>query len=355
MIAQRPRIVCLCGSTDFMQAFQVANLQETLEGKIVLSVGCDTKSDAMLDLGPDVKTCLDELHLRKIDLADEILVLNVGGYIGTSTSREICYANEHGKFARWLEPVTLCVFSAADQGVCDCCDQLASWLRFDPSADSWSVSGRCSSHAWIGGVKVKVISPLHAQAEICPLCGAVPVHGLVEVAGRRVCGKDCPGQDSGVWCDHRCVGAVIRDSDGNILMFDRGTYPFAVAGPAGHCDGDVLAEDALVREVSEEVGLQVVSTRLLTHFFDGHRCRRRFAGQPGHYWRFYEVEVAGELRCDERETKTGTARWYTRDEIGYLMDSTREYLDGDESVQHLDLPWYSLLDSADLGLLMRGQ
>lgn len=103
-----PTIVCLCGSTRFSEAFHEANLKETLAGRIVLSIGCDFKSDLDLLLAGELteadKHRLDELHLRKIDLADEILVLNVGDYVGQSTAREIIYANEHGKRIRWLEP-----------------------------------------------------------------------------------------------------------------------------------------------------------------------------------------------------------------------------------------------------------
>jgi len=99
----KPTIVCLCGSTRFMDAFRAANLRETLAGRIVLTVGCDTKSDDMLGLGESTKRMLDELHKRKIDLADEILVLNVGGYIGQSTRGEIDYAVANGKRVRWLE------------------------------------------------------------------------------------------------------------------------------------------------------------------------------------------------------------------------------------------------------------
>jgi hypothetical protein len=98
-----PTIVCLCGSTRFSEAFHQANLDETLAGRIVLSIGCDFKSDDALGLTEADKERLDELHLRKIDLADEILVLNVGDYVGVSTAREIIYANEHGKRIRWLE------------------------------------------------------------------------------------------------------------------------------------------------------------------------------------------------------------------------------------------------------------
>lgn len=102
--APMPTIVCLCGSTRFSEAFREANLRETLAGKIVLSVGCDTKSDDNLVLNEDVKEKLDELHLRKIDLADEVLILNVGGYIGESTSRELAYAVKNGKVIRMFEP-----------------------------------------------------------------------------------------------------------------------------------------------------------------------------------------------------------------------------------------------------------
>lgn len=101
--ADLPPIVCLCGSTRFLEAFQTANLSETLAGNIVLSIGCDTKSDGGLQLGPEVKVKLDELHKRKIDLADEVLVLNVGGYIGESTRSEIQYARAHDKRIRFLE------------------------------------------------------------------------------------------------------------------------------------------------------------------------------------------------------------------------------------------------------------
>jgi hypothetical protein len=106
---RKPTVVCLCGSTRFGEAFREANLAETLAGRIVLTIGCDMRSDAELfaEMNEEqmarVKADLDELHLRKIDLADQILVLNVGGYVGSSTSREIEYARMTGKEIRWLE------------------------------------------------------------------------------------------------------------------------------------------------------------------------------------------------------------------------------------------------------------
>ena len=100
----QPPMVCLCGSTRFSEAFRQANLTETLAGRIVLSIGCDFKSDDALGLTPDDKCRMDDLHKRKIDLCDEILVLNVGKYIGESTRSEIEYAVNHGKNIRYLEP-----------------------------------------------------------------------------------------------------------------------------------------------------------------------------------------------------------------------------------------------------------
>ena len=106
----KPTIVCLCGSTRFGEAYREANLRETLDGKIVLTIGCDLRSDADLfafysqtELD-ELKRRLDELRLCKIDLADEVLILNVDGYIGNSTRREIAYALALGKRVRWLEP-----------------------------------------------------------------------------------------------------------------------------------------------------------------------------------------------------------------------------------------------------------
>lgn len=93
--------------TRFAETFRDQNLRLTLQGKIVLSVGCDTKSDSELfprGVPDDIKIELDELHKRKIDLADLVLVLNVGGYIGESTRSEIEYAKRLPRVITYLEP-----------------------------------------------------------------------------------------------------------------------------------------------------------------------------------------------------------------------------------------------------------
>lgn len=105
-----PHIVVLCGSTRFYDAFMKANYEETMAGNIVLSVGFFVHSEGHahgegVGCTPDQKLALDEMHKRKIDLADEIFVLNVGGYIGESTRSEIEYAEALDKGVRYLEPV----------------------------------------------------------------------------------------------------------------------------------------------------------------------------------------------------------------------------------------------------------
>lgn len=111
--AGRPEIVVLCGSTRFYDMFQAANYDLTMLGKIVLSVGFYPHSKAIHGHGEGVghdsseKVALDELHKRKIDLADRVYVLNVGGYIGESTRSEIAYAVAHGKPVDYLEPLAI--------------------------------------------------------------------------------------------------------------------------------------------------------------------------------------------------------------------------------------------------------
>lgn len=106
---KRPTIICLCGSTRFKDAFDDANYHETMKGKIVLSVGffmhaSGNRHGENIGATPKQKIALDELHKRKIDLADEVLILNVGGYIGKSTQSELDYAKAHSKAIRFLEP-----------------------------------------------------------------------------------------------------------------------------------------------------------------------------------------------------------------------------------------------------------
>ncbi|WP_454301731.1 hypothetical protein [Salana multivorans] len=104
----RPVIVCLCGSSRFYEEFQRAGYDLTMAGEIVLSIGLPPPAHARsysgegVAQGSEEKVALDELHKRKIDLADYVYVLDVDGYIGESTRSEIAYAAEHGIPVRYL-------------------------------------------------------------------------------------------------------------------------------------------------------------------------------------------------------------------------------------------------------------
>lgn len=106
----RYKVVTLCGSTRFKDAFTEAQKRLTLEGNIVISVGLSGHSgDSEVWDGMDegtlskTKEMLDDMHKRKIDMADGIYVINVGGYIGESTRSEIEYAKALGKSVDYLE------------------------------------------------------------------------------------------------------------------------------------------------------------------------------------------------------------------------------------------------------------
>ncbi len=104
------KVITLCGSTRFKDQFMQAQKDLTLKGNIVISVGMfghagDKEVWENMDEGTFTKTkeMLDDIHKRKIDMADEIFVINVGGYIGESTKSEIEYAKKHGKKVNYLE------------------------------------------------------------------------------------------------------------------------------------------------------------------------------------------------------------------------------------------------------------
>ena len=95
-------VVCLCGSTKFKAEFEQKTRELTLNGMIVLSVGCFMHADSV-PITDEQKLKLDELHKRKIDLCDTVFVINKDKYIGSSTFSEIQYARDKGKDIIYLE------------------------------------------------------------------------------------------------------------------------------------------------------------------------------------------------------------------------------------------------------------
>ena len=111
-MAEKYPVITLCGSTRFRKEFETAQKQLTLQGCIVISVGLfghtgDSEVWENMDEGTKTQTkmMLDDMHKSKIDMADEIYVINPGGYIGESTWSEICYTSMLEKNIRYMEPI----------------------------------------------------------------------------------------------------------------------------------------------------------------------------------------------------------------------------------------------------------
>ena len=88
----RPEIVCICGSMRFIEDMRVVSQSLTLAGVIVLM-----PAEIDTTITEEQKAALGELHLRRIDLADRVEVVNRGEHYGESTIREIAYAEAAGK------------------------------------------------------------------------------------------------------------------------------------------------------------------------------------------------------------------------------------------------------------------
>jgi len=101
-MVKKYKVITLCGSTRFKDEFLQEQKRLTLEGNIVISVGLFGHSGDNEVWTDDKKAMLDDMHKSKIDMADEIFVINVGGYIGSSTKSEIEYAQKTNKVINYL-------------------------------------------------------------------------------------------------------------------------------------------------------------------------------------------------------------------------------------------------------------
>lgn len=100
----RPEIVCICGSARFAEEMAAANRRLTLAGAVVVAPAVLADAGDAEPLTDEQRAALGALHLRKIDLADRVLVVNPGGYVGESTSREIAYARAAGTPVSFTDP-----------------------------------------------------------------------------------------------------------------------------------------------------------------------------------------------------------------------------------------------------------
>ncbi len=94
------KVITLCGSTKFKKQFREAEASLTLQGHIVISLGFFEQSEG-IKITQEQEKFFEDMHYRKIDMSDEIFVIDVDGYIGNSTNKEIEYAKKTGKIIRY--------------------------------------------------------------------------------------------------------------------------------------------------------------------------------------------------------------------------------------------------------------
>lgn len=95
------KVITLCGSTKFKEQFEKVNTYLTLQGNIVISLGFFEQSEG-IELTQEQAELFEKIHYEKINMSDEIFVIDVNGYIGNSTKKEIEYAKQHGKSIRYF-------------------------------------------------------------------------------------------------------------------------------------------------------------------------------------------------------------------------------------------------------------
>ena len=101
IVKNKYHIITLCGSIKFKMEFMKVQEELTLNGNIVFTP--NFFNNLKDEINMETKKMLDEMHRQKIDMSDEIYVINVGGYIGESTKSEIEYAKAKGKKISYLE------------------------------------------------------------------------------------------------------------------------------------------------------------------------------------------------------------------------------------------------------------
>lgn len=154
-------------------------------------------------------------------------------------------------------------------------------------------------------------------------------------------------------CDNKSVGVIITNSEDEILLIQRARFPFGLAPPAGHVDDHGSLKKAAVEEVSEETGLVISESKLVTKIADRmvqNRCRR--TGGSHHVWNVYSTDqYTGELSAKLDEAKT--ARWYSPAAIQEIADYTQSHAaeKARESSQVIEQVWLDFF--IELGIVQK--
>lgn len=138
------------------------------------------------------------------------------------------------------------------------------------------------------------------------------------------------------YCDHTSVGVLIYNDKDELLLIERGTFPFGMAAPAGHVDQHASYEEAAIAEVWEEVGLKIERLKLIAEGRKENPCRR--INGNWHYWKIYEADCSGQIVLSPREAKR--AEWCSINrlvELGMLSPDRIET--AGDSLERVWLDW----------------
>ena len=103
ILKDKYNVITLCGSIRFKNEFMKVQEELTLDGNVVFTPNFFNNLKG--EINAETKKMLDEMHRQKIDMSNEIYVINCGGYIGESTKSEIEYAKANGKKISYLEDI----------------------------------------------------------------------------------------------------------------------------------------------------------------------------------------------------------------------------------------------------------
>ncbi len=103
-VKDKYNVITLCGSIKFKNEFMKVQEELTLDGNIVFIPNFFNNLKG--EINKETKKMLDEMHRQKIDMSNEVYVINCGGYIGESTKSEIEYAKANGKMISYLEDIS---------------------------------------------------------------------------------------------------------------------------------------------------------------------------------------------------------------------------------------------------------
>ncbi|HET8844029.1 MAG TPA: NUDIX domain-containing protein [Ktedonobacteraceae bacterium] len=149
-------------------------------------------------------------------------------------------------------------------------------------------------------------------------------------------------------CDHTSVGILVWKND-RLLLIERKRFPFGFAPPAGHVDGDASFEIAALRELKEEVNLDITHIDLLIEGKKDNHCRRE--GGDWHYWKIYTADAVGETRANSNEVKQivmldleGISKLARKTEAYFSKEISEEEWQARPGLECVWYEWFKMLD-----------